>query len=56
MARFLKFRFLIALKLHFNGVHFIKNIKIWLIEKIGKSHNKIVKFEVEHLEHLCHKV
>ena len=43
MARFLKTKFLIALKLNFNGVNLKKN-QIIVISKSGKSHNKIVKF------------
>ena len=39
-------------KLDFNGVNFIKNIKIWLFQKVEKSHIKIVKFEVENFEHV----
>ena len=48
MARFLKFKFLITLKLNFNGAQFYKrNIKFWLFQKVEKSHNKIVKFAVK---------
>ena len=46
MAQFLKFKYLIASKLNFNGVSFIRNIKKWLFQKEGKSHNKIVMFAV----------
>ena len=28
------------------------NIKIWLFQKVVKSHMKIVKFEVKNFEHL----
>ena len=51
MVRFLKFKFLTALKSILKGVNFI-NIKIWLFQKVEKSHNKIVKFEVENFKHL----
>ena len=51
MAGFLKFKFLIALKLNFNGSQFYKkNIKIWLLQKVGKSLNKIVKLAIKKLE------
>ena len=35
MARFLKFKFLIIIKLNFNGGQFYeKNVKFWLFQKI----------------------
>ena len=38
MARFLKFKLQIALKLNFNGGQFyLKNIKYWLSQKVGKN-------------------
>ena len=51
---FFKSNFLIAFKLNFNGggVSFLIIIKIWLLQKVGKSNTKIVKLEVEHLGHL----
>ena len=37
MAQFLKFKFLIAFKLNYNGGSFLKlNIKIWLFQEVGK--------------------
>ena len=57
MAQFLKFRSLIISKLNFIEVQFyLKNIKIWLFQKVEKIHNKIVKFEVENFEHLRCKI
>ena len=57
MARFIKFKFLIALKLNFNRGQFYKKVsKFGYFQKKWKSQNKIVKFEVEHFEHLCCKV
>ena len=34
------------------GAILTKNIKKWLFQKAEKSHNKIVKFDVENFEHL----
>ena len=57
MAQSLNFVFLIALNLNLNGAQFyIKHIKIWLFQKVEKSCNKIVKFEIEKFEHLLCKV
>ena len=57
MVEFLKFKFLIALQLNFNGGQFYKYlylyIKTGLFQKVEKSHNKIVKIEVENFEHFC---
>ena len=53
MARFFKFKFVIALKLNFNWGQFYE---IWLFHGLEKSHMKIVKFEVENFEHLHCKV
>ena len=51
MARFLKYKFLTVLKLNFNGGSILKiNIKLWLFQKVEKSHIKIAKFEVENLK------
>ena len=49
MARFLKFKIVITLKLNFYGgsILFKKNIKFWSFQKVGKSHNKIGKFAVK---------
>ena len=52
MPQFKKFKFLIALKLNFNGGQYDKKIKFWLFQKVEKSHIKIVKFKVENFEHL----
>ena len=55
MALFLKFKFLIAFKLNFNGGQLYKkykNIKFWLFRKMEISHNKIINFEVENFDHL----
>ena len=50
MARFFKFKFLITLKLNFNGgLHLV-------ITKSGKTHAKIVKLEVKNFEYLVRKV
>ena len=46
---FLKLEFLMALKLKLNGVKFMKKYQNLFISKSGKSHIKIVKFEVENL-------
>ena len=56
MAQFLKFEFLIALELNFNGSQIYKKYKNLVISKSGKSHYKIIKFEVEHFERLRCKV
>ena len=57
MALFSKVKFLLALKLNFNGGQFHKkNIEIWLFQKVEKSLNKIVKFEFENFGHLLCKV
>ena len=54
MARFLKFKFLITIKLNFNrGPILQKKIKFWCFQKVEKIQNKIVKFEFENFEHLC---
>ena len=34
----------------------MKNIKKWSFQKVGKSHNKVVEFELENVEHLRSKV
>ena len=54
MAQFLKFKFLIALKLNLNWGQFYKyvNINICFFEKVEKIHIKILKFDVENVEHL----
>ena len=50
MAWFLKFKCLYALKLNFNGGQFKKKHQNLVISKSGKSHNKIVKFEVDNFK------
>ena len=50
MAQFLKFKFLIAFKLNFNMGQFFNKYQNMVISKSEK------KFEVEHFEHLHHKV
>ena len=49
MARFFKFKFLITLKLNFNGGQFYKKktLNFGYFKKLKKSHNKIVKFAVK---------
>ena len=45
IAWFARFKFLITLKLNFNGgVNFIEKYKILVVSKSLKIHNKIVKF------------
>ena len=54
--------FLFALKLNFNGGHFLKNDLIWVFLKVGKNLIKVgeklntcdknEKFEVDNFEHL----
>ena len=57
MACFLLLKFLITLKLDFNGgVNFIKKYYILVISKSRKSNFKIVKFVVKNFEHLRLKV
>ena len=56
MAPFLKSKFLFTLKLNFNGVNLIEILHMYILlvvlyqnldfSKSGKSHDKIVKFEV----------
>ena len=48
MAQFLKFKFLITLKLNF---HCGQSNFFCLFQKFEKSNNKIVKFAVENFEH-----
>ena len=52
MAKFLKITFLIAIKLNFIGVIFINKYQNLIISKSGKKSFKIVKFDVENVEHL----
>ena len=52
MAQFLKFKFLITLKLNFTvGQFYIENIKFWLFQKVEKNHNKSGKYAVENFGH-----
>ena len=65
MAQFLKFKFLSAIKLNFNGVNFIKQMSKFGYFKKWKKFIKllsmklkilcicVVKSEVENFEHLC---
>ena len=46
MARFLKIKFLITLKLNFNGVNSKNKFQNLVISKSGKSYNKMVTLEV----------
>ena len=51
MARFLKFKFLITLKLNFDGGQ-LKNNNFVYFKKL-KSHSKIVKFAVKKILSIC---
>ena len=56
MAWFLKFNFLNTLKLKHNGVNFINKYQKLVFQKVEKIYHKIVKMEVENVEHLHCKV
>ena len=59
MARFLKFKFLIMLKLNFNGGKFKKyKLNFGYFNKLKKVIIKLkglqlIQFEIENFEHLC---